>query len=101
MKKGILGGHLYEEYVVYCKKWGLYREATYQQTLPKFYCKLAELELPMQQKKEHNTIHYYFSMKEVLAFMKMRKWIDRSNEDCNVETEEEVAGDDFGDYFGF
>jgi hypothetical protein len=100
-KKGILGGDLYKEYVAYCKEWGLYREASYQQTLPKFYSKLAELEIPIQQKKEHNTIYYYFSMKEVMAFLKMRKWIGKSDEDCNVETEEEVAGDDFGDYFGF
>tara|TARA_R110002126_G_scaffold142971_2_gene289130 strand:+ start:58 stop:2649 length:2592 start_codon:yes stop_codon:yes gene_type:complete len=99
LQNGILGQELYKEYVAYCKEWGFFKEASYQKTLTAFYSKLADFELPIIQKKEHNTIRYYFSMKEVMDFMKMKKWIDRSDEDYNVETEAEVEGDDFTEYF--
>jgi len=38
-------------------------------------------------------------MKEVMDFMKAKKWIDRSDEDNNVETEAQIEGEDFTDYF--
>jgi len=38
-------------------------------------------------------------MKEVMDFMKAKKWIDRSDEDYNVETEAQIEGEDFTDYF--
>ena len=98
-KNGILGQELYKEYVAYCREWGFFKEASYQKTLSAFYSKMAEFELPIQQKKEHNVITYYFSMKEVMDFMKIKKWIDRSDEDFNEETEAEIEGDDFTDYF--
>ena len=39
------------------------------------------------------------SIKEVMDFMKAKKWIDRSDEDNNVETEAQIEGEDFTDYF--
>jgi hypothetical protein len=99
--EGILGQDLYKEYVSYCREWGFFKDASYQKNLKSFYSKLTEFELPIQMKKEHNTIKYYFSIKEVLDYMKAKKWIDRSDDDYNVETETEVKGDNFDDYFNF
>ena len=96
---GMLGQELYKEYVAYCREWGFFKEASYQKNIKAFYSKLADYELPIEQKKEHNTIKYYFSIKEVIDFMKAKKWIDRSDEDYNVETEAEIEGEDFTDYF--
>tara|TARA_R110000803_G_scaffold3726_4_gene12680 strand:- start:1211 stop:3763 length:2553 start_codon:yes stop_codon:yes gene_type:complete len=100
-KNGILGQQLYKEYVTFCKEWGFYKDASYQKTLTKFYSKLAEFELPMHQKKQHNVVTFYFSMKEVMEFMKSKNWIDRSDEDFTEETEKEIEGEEFTDYFTF
>ena len=60
---GILGSVLYKEYVAYCREWGFFKEASYQKTLTAFYSKLADFELPIIQRKEHNTIYYFLRIK--------------------------------------
>jgi hypothetical protein len=97
---GIAGQELYKKYTDFAKEFGFYKDgATYQKNIKSFYCKLAELDLPIIQKKPDNLITYYFNSTEVLKVMKERKWIDRSDEDFKEETKAEIKGEDFTEYF--
>lgn len=96
---GITGVQLYKEYTDYCKTFGFYKDGSYQKNIKCFYSKLNELELPMIQKNPQNLATYYFTIDDVMKYMKERKWIDRSDDDIKCETANEIKGDDFKDYF--
>jgi hypothetical protein len=96
---GICGMILFKEYTNYCKEFGFYKEGTsYQKNIKCFYSKLAELEFPMVVKKPQNRHTYYFNPKEVMEYMKERKWIESSDEDF-VPKKEAIEQYDFSDYF--
>ena len=65
-KDGMFGQELYKEYVAYCREWGFSKEPCYQKNIKAFYSKLADYELPIEQKKIHNQIKYFQSIILVL-----------------------------------
>ena len=99
-KDGISGTTLYEDYMEFCKKFGFYKDnSAYQKDNRKFYSRLAELDLPIIQKKPNGSVCFKFAIREVLKVMKDKKWIDRSDEDIEEICDTDVKGDDFTDYF--
>ena len=97
---GIGGVELFKDYVDYCKEFGFYKDSSaFQKDIKKFYARLAELELPIIKKNPQNITQYHFNINEVLEFMKVRKWIDRSDNDYNEETLQDITGEEFTDYF--
>jgi len=102
-KNGVEGEILYEQYNIYAKKYGFYKDnATYQKNIKSFYLKLGELDLPIISVKVHNVIHFKFSYNDVLKNMKEKKWIERNETDDEIiESEKSSEGLDkeFEGYF--
>jgi hypothetical protein len=97
---GITGQELFKDYTAYCKEFGFCKDGnSTQKNIKCFYSKLRELELPFIEKNPQNIVTFYFNVNEVLKTMKDKKWIDRSDEDFENETTQEVKGDDFTEYF--
>lgn len=95
--EGVNGVDLYEEYTDYCKKFGFYKDASFQKNIKVFYARLKELELPMLSKNPNGSKTFHFNCEEVLNFMKQKKWIDRNDDD--VEVVKDIRGEDFTNYF--
>ena len=73
-EEGISGTELFKDYTSFCKEFGFYKEnGGYQKNIKSFYGKLAELELPMIQKKPNNLTTFSFTIKDVLQEMKTRQ----------------------------
>lgn len=97
---GITGQEFYSDYMKFCKEFGFHKEtSTLTKTIKSFYSKIDELDLNIIKSKPQNIITYKFDVHEILQQMKSKKWIDKSDEDFNIEDVIEIKGDDFKDYF--